>query len=257
MVIGALESIYALALRVVRIFHFSFLFSFSLQIYLTLFSTSSEYQQQNALLGITESLLPGKPKPVPFSFPTKWKYENWCISRKFISPGSTCYGYKHRHIKKKTNLSSLKSPLPVPVSDSNIKKGSFKLGLINLFSTPALWSLDSLMDSCYGVRYLSGLAKALKKGISPLYMADPSKPIPAEVPDWLIEYRKMKAERKRIQRTGSPDGKKKNPISGRLRVQKHRRNKRAAMVAPGESTSTNGARYLLSVIFLILYLFYC
>ena len=68
-VIGALESIYALALRVVRIFHFSFLFSFSLQIYLTLFSTSSEYQQQNAL---SESLLPGSPKPIPFSFPTKW-----------------------------------------------------------------------------------------------------------------------------------------------------------------------------------------
>ena len=261
MVIGALESIYALALRVVRIFHFSFLFSFSLQVYLTLFSTSSEYQQQNALLGITESLLPGKPKPVPFSFPTKWKYENWCMSRKFICPGSTRYGYEHRHTKKNTNVSSLKSPLPVPVvSDSNIKKGLFKSGLINLFSTPALWSPDSLMDTYYGVRYLSGLAKALKKGISPLYMADPSKPIPAEVPDWLIKQRKKDAERKRIQRYGSPDGKKKkekNPIPGRLRTEKWRKNKRAAMVVAVESTSTNGARYLLSVIIFILYLFYC
>ena len=131
---------------------------------------------------------------------------------------------------------------------------------MNLFSTPTPWSLDSLMDSCYGVRYLSGLAKALKKGISPLYMADPSKPIPAEVPDWLMKQRKKDAERKRIQRYGSPDGKKKkekDPTPGRLRVQKHRRNKRAAMVAVVESTSTNGARYLLSVIFLILYLFYC
>ena len=254
-VIGALESIYALALRVVRIFHFSFLFSFSLQIYLTLFSTSSEYQQQNAL---SESLLPGNPKPIPFSFPPKWKYENWCISRKFICPGSTRYGYKHRHIKKKTNLSSLKSPLPVPVSDSNIKKGSFKLGLINLCSTPTPWSLDSLMDSCYGVRYLSGLAKALKKGISPLYMADPSKPIPAEVPDWLIKQRKKDAERKRLKKYGSPDGKKiKDPMSGRLRTEKWRKNKRAAMVVAVESTSTNGARYLLSVIIFILYLFYC
>jgi hypothetical protein len=123
--------------------------------------------------------------------------------------------------------------------------------LFRPFSFPAQLSLDYSMNAC-GLRHLSGLAKAIRKGISPMYMADPSESTPAEVPDWLIEFRKKDAEKKRIRRHGSAEKKEKAPVPARLRTEKWRRNKRAAKVAPAESATTTGAMYVSSTFFPIL-----
>jgi hypothetical protein len=119
------------------------------------------------------------------------------------------------------------------------------------FSCPARLSLDSSMNTC-GLRHFSGLAKAIRKGISPMYMADPSEFTPAEVPDWLIEFRKKDTERKRIRRHGSAEKKEKAPVPAWLQMEKYRRNKRAPRVAPAESATTTGATYVSSTTFPIL-----
>jgi hypothetical protein len=78
----------------------------------------------------------------------------------------------------------------------------------------------------------------IRKGINPMYMADPSKPSQpttdtGDVPDWLSELRRKKAESSRKCRA-RPAGEKKSPVPGRLRSKQCR--ERKAKIAPTEST---------------------
>jgi hypothetical protein len=66
--------------------------------------------------------------------PSRWKYENWRISRKYTCTGSTRYGHKHHPNKKKTNVTP-------PVSDSAIDKEIFQRASL---SAPA-----SYHQGCY------------------------------------------------------------------------------------------------------------
>ena len=221
--------------------------------------------------------------------PPRWKYENWRITRRFACPGSTRYGHTHRRSKKKQQLSTSKIPLPVPISDSDIKykllNGATLCGFmlshhlyhqkrINypflllflmllcllmvssvtnvshlLFSTPTVWSLDSSFDAC-GLRCLSCMIKAVKRGVTPLYMADPSESTSVEVPNWLLERRKKDAERKRMERANAPKKEKKNdPVPGRLRVKQCREKQRKTRIAPVESTDSAAVVYVSNAIF--------
>jgi hypothetical protein len=159
------------------------------------------------------------------------------------------HGYYSNAVEHGNNTNNITS------STDYAQEGSLEQELLFCpFSCPAWLSLDSSMNTC-GLRHFSGLAKAIRKGISPMYMADPSESTPAEVPDWLIEFRKKDAERKRIKKYGTADGKKKKekaPVPARLRSEKCRRNKGAARVAPAESATTTGATYVSSTIFPIL-----
>jgi hypothetical protein len=219
--------------------------------------------------------------------PPRWKYENWRITRRFVCPGSTRYGHRHRRSKKKQQLPTPKIPLPVPIS-ADIKykllNGATLCGFMlthhlyhqkqidyhflllfvillclptvssqtnvsHLFSTPTDWSLDSSFDAC-GLRCLSCVIKAVKRGVTPLYMADPSESTSVEVPNWLLECRKKDAERKRKERANAPKKEKKNdPVPGRLRVKKCREKQRKTRVAPVESTDTAAVVYVSNAIF--------
>jgi hypothetical protein len=79
----------------------------------------------------------------------------------------------------------------------------------------------------------------IRKGINPMYMADPSKPgqpttDTGEVPDWLSEFRRKKAESKKKYRARAA-GEKKSPVPGRLRVKQCR--ERKARIASAETTT--------------------
>jgi hypothetical protein len=101
------------------------------------------------------------------------------------------YSYATEHGNSINNITS---------STDYAREGSLEQELLfRPFSCFVRLSLDSLMNTC-GLSHFSGLAKAIRKGISPMYMADPSESTPAELPDWLIEFRKKDAERKRIKR---------------------------------------------------------
>jgi hypothetical protein len=81
--------------------------------------------------------------------------------------------------------------------------------------------------------------KMIRTGINPMYMANPSKPgqpttDTGEVPNWLLEFRRKKAESSRKYRA-RPAGEKKSPVPGRLRVKLCR--ERKARIASTESTT--------------------
>jgi hypothetical protein len=199
-------------------------------------------------------------------------------------PGSTRYGHRHRRSKKKQQLPTPKIPLPVPISDSDIKykllNGATLCGFMlshhlyhqkridchflllfvillclptvssetnvsHLFSTPTEWSLDSSFDTC-SLRCLSCVIRAVKRGVTPLYMADPSESTSAEVPDWLLEHRRKKTEAQRRKRANAP--KKNDPVPGRLRTKKWREKLQKART-PVESSDTNAIVYVSNAIF--------
>jgi hypothetical protein len=80
----------------------------------------------------------------------------------------------------------------------------------------------------------------IRKGINPMYMADPSKPgqpttDTGDVPDWLSEFRRKKAESSRKCRARPAGGEKKSPVPGRLRVKLCR--ERKARIASAKTTT--------------------
>jgi len=94
------------------------------------------------------------------------------------------------------------------------------------------------------------MIKAVKRGVTPLYMADPSESTSVEVPNWLLERRKKDAERKRMERANAPKKEKKNdPVPGRLRVKQCRENQRKTRIAPVESTDSAAVVYVSNAIF--------
>ena len=121
-------------------------------------------------------------------------------------------------------------------------------------SSPTQSSLDYSMDIYAGLRHLSCLVRVVRKGISPMYMADPSKTANREDPDWLVEFKRKQKERKRILRHGSPDGKKKkekDPTPGWLRMRKCRERDKGARVTPSEECVIE-VTYVSSLTFLII-----
>ena len=68
------------------------------------------------------------------------------------------------------------------------------------------WSSEASLVNYPGLRYLSPWLNVVKKGISPMYMNDPSQTHSSQSPggetpeDWLIEFRRMKREQKRKSR---------------------------------------------------------
>jgi hypothetical protein len=68
------------------------------------------------------------------------------------------------------------------------------------------WSTEESLANYPGLRYLSPWLNVVKKGISPMYMNDPSQTHSSQSPggetpeDWLIEFRRMKREQKRKSR---------------------------------------------------------
>ena len=89
-----------------------------------------------------------------------------------------------------------------------------------LFSLPVNWSLDLVLVCSSATRHIAVIPKTIKKGIYPIYMADPSESgQPAtdrkEDPDWLLNLRKKDAERKRKERAKSP--KKPKAVPGWMR----------------------------------------
>jgi hypothetical protein len=94
------------------------------------------------------------------------------------------------------------------------------------------------------------MIKATKRGLAPMYMADPSGSTSVEVPDWLLQHRRKKAEAQRRKRANAPKKEKKNdPVPGRLRVKKCREKQRKTRVAPVESTDTAAVVYVSNAIF--------
>ena len=123
---------------------------------------------------------------------------------------------------------------------------SSKTKISHLFLSPIDWSLDSSMN-IYGLRHLSCTVKAIKRGITPLYMADPSGSTSAEVPDWLLEHRRKNTEAQRRKRANTP--KKNDPVPGRLRTKKWREKLQKARITPVESSDTNAIVYVSNTIF--------
>ena len=117
------------------------------------------------------------------------------------------------------------------------------------FSFPVNWSLDSVLVCNSATRHIAVIPKTIWKGISPIYMANPSESgQPAtdtgEVPDWLSEFRRKKAESSKKCRARAessrkcrarPAGEKKSPVPGMLRVKQCR--ERKARIASTESTT--------------------
>jgi len=87
-------------------------------------------------------------------------------------------------------------------------------------------------------RHIAVIPKTIKKGIYPIYMADPSESgQPAtdrkEDPDWLLNLRKKDAERKRKERAKSP--KKPKAVPGWMRTKQWR--ERKAVMSRAESST--------------------
>ena len=248
------------------------------------------------------------------AIPPRWKYQNWRITIRFICPGSTRFGHKHRR-KSHKRKSSPRIPLPVPVSDSDVKKDtlgrpsltsmipphlrccnwinsnslillimllcmskftnlrmhggdrvcedradimtsveSSKLDLSDLFSFPADWSLISSMNSCPGLRHLVPLLKMIMTGAKPMHMVDPSQTTRVrednEIPDWMIEFRRKKAETKRKSRARANTSKN-DPVPGRVRTKCCRERKKALMANQESTNPTNtDTRYASGSIFM-------
>jgi hypothetical protein len=89
--------------------------------------------------------------------------------------------------------------------------------------------------------------KTIKRGLIPMYMADPSTPTLPEDPDWLLEHRKKFAEKMRLRRANAKV--KKDPIPGRVRTRKCRERQRKQRITPVESINTNETVYVPSAIF--------
>ena len=107
------------------------------------------------------------------------------------------------------------------------------------FSFPLDWSLDSAFICISGLRHLAVVPKMIRTGINPMYMADPSKSgqpttDTGEVPNWLLEFRRKKAESSRKYRARAA-GEKKSPVPVRLRMKQYR--ERGARIAPTEFTT--------------------
>jgi hypothetical protein len=125
------------------------------------------------------------------------------------------------------------------ISSCNRDQNLTESHLSQLFSIPMNWSLDSaFICNSGGLRYLAVVPKMLRKGIDPMYMADPSESgQPAAntegVPDWLLEFRREKTESVRKHRAKAAKGKK-SPLPSWLRVKQCR--ERKARIAPAEST---------------------
>lgn len=216
----------------------------------------------------------------------RWKYENWRITHRFTCPGSTRYGHKHRRNKKGSHrLLDTSNPISTSTTHPNTKYKvinvatlcgfmlyhhiyhqnrinhhfwlsfalllyilmvSFKTNISHMFSLPTRWSLDSSFDTC-GLRHLSCVIKTIKRGLIPMYMADPSTPTLPEDPDWLLERRKKFAEKMRLRRANAKV--KKDPIPGRVRTRKCRERQRKQRITPVESINTNETVYVPSAIF--------
>jgi hypothetical protein len=106
------------------------------------------------------------------------------------------------------------------------------------FSLPVNWSLDSVLICSSATRHIAVIPKTIKKGIYPMYMADPSESgQPAtntnKDPDWLLNLRKKDAERKRKQRAKAT--KEKAPVPGWMRTKQCR--ERKAVVSRAESST--------------------
>jgi hypothetical protein len=128
------------------------------------------------------------------------------------------------------NVTSSKNCDQMPLETRNI--------CYHQFSFPLDWSLDSAFICNSVLRLLTIIPKMIRKGINPMYMADPSvSGQPAtdtgEVPDWLSELRWKKAESTKKYRARAA-GEKKSPVPGRLRSKQCR--ERKAKIAPTEST---------------------
>jgi hypothetical protein len=212
----------------------------------------------------------------------RWKYENWRITSRFTCPGSTRYGHKHRRNKKESQLIPAEIPFSTSIAYHKllnmatlygftvshhlyhqkqinypfllffvilllcISMVSSKTNILHPFLSPIDWSLDSSMN-IYGLRHLSCIIKAIKRGITPLYMADPSGSTSAEVPDWLLEHRRKNTEAQRRKRANTP--KKNDPVPGRLRTKKWREKLQKARITPMESSDTNAIVYVSNTIF--------
>jgi hypothetical protein len=119
-----------------------------------------------------------------------------CLSR-LTNIRAHKYGY-HRGFNKPDHIAT------------NIKLMPSESVISHLISPPVNWSLDRSMDSC-GLRHLSCLAKVIKQGMSPIYMADPSEPSSAEVPKWKVtqlakqrEANRRHYDKKRINKVRVP-----------------------------------------------------
>ena len=116
-----------------------------------------------------------------------------------------------------------------------------------LFSLPVNWSLDLVLVCSSATRHIAVIPKTIKKGIYPIYMADPSESgQPAtdrkEDPDWLLNLRKKDAERKRKERAKSPKKPKKpkepkepKAVPGWMRTKQCR--ERKAVMSQAESST--------------------
>ena len=88
-------------------------------------------------------------------------------------------------------------------------------------------------------RHIAVIPKTIWKGISPIYMANPSESgQPAtdtgEVPDWLSEFRRKRAESSRKCRARTA-GQKKSPVPGARRTKQWREKKKR--IASTETTT--------------------
>jgi hypothetical protein len=151
---------------------------------------------------------------------------------KIIKKRISLYNSHQMEYDYENNVTSSKNCDQMPLETRNIYD--------HTFSFPLNWSLDSAFICNSGLRHLAVVPKMIRKGINPMYMADPSKPgqpttDTGDVPDWLSEFRRKKAESSRKCRARPAGGEKKSPVPGRLRVKLCR--ERKARIASAKTTT--------------------
>ena len=160
-----------------------------------------------------------------------------CTPR-IISTISNKQNYPHREKYEQehdTNIRFTGSTHPRPTPSVST------LILSRLFSPPSNWSLTYTMDTC-GLHHLSCIVKSFERGISPMYMADPSEPSPPELPEWRIAQlaKQREAQRRYYNKKKVIKVKViKVPVPGAIRTQKCRQRKNQIQPIPETDIPTN------------------
>ena len=149
-----------------------------------------------------------------------------CVSKITIIHQNKCSRHQGHDKQDQHPNNNITSPIkPKPLPSESI--------WIHLFSPPTKWSMISTIDSC-GLRPFSCITKWLKRGIGPMYMADPSEPSSAEIPEWRIaqlakrrEVNKRYYDKKRVNNIRVP---------GAIRSRKCRQRKNQIQPIPERPT---------------------